>query len=464
MKPQKLFLSVLFAVFLISGIDAQIFKRLKERTKQKLERKAEEAIEKEIDSFSFKNKKEEKQKTEKGVGDNAQNSIKTTAGSAVIKHGRKYGNYLIEEFGKAKLERTNEGIKIFGSWVTHAADIHDGYVLEIPNGNNQLFIDDQPTQKQITLKIPEEAMLKLSYDPVWEAEKSDENGFSRAVTKEYQSYNIESGEVIIDVVSEDNIQFSFSGKTQLETRIKNSNNSDNEYVSTYITSSLSGAVDVGPIQFFDNRIKKESEERVQEMNSPTISSSTSVPGVYDFTFETEVIITNLDDNETYKMSYLLNPSASYFGIKADMGSYSDEEVEGESLIVMDGDDVHIFVETQGMKMRMSQGIMGGEQMKNPAKEMAAYDYTNLTKTGKTKTILDAECHEYKMQDNQVKIELWVAPSVNLPNWFVQNKEVLEGHIMEYTLTTKDGKMKSQTIAINDHIRKTINPKDYRKMF
>ena len=69
-----------------------------------------------------------------------------------------------------------------------------------------------------------------------------------------------------------------------------------------------------------------------------------------------------------------------------------------------------------------------------------------------------------MSDKDVTVELWLAPSVNLPNWFIQNRDVLEGHIMEYTLETKDGKMTSITTAINENISRTVNPKDYRKMF
>ena len=69
-----------------------------------------------------------------------------------------------------------------------------------------------------------------------------------------------------------------------------------------------------------------------------------------------------------------------------------------------------------------------------------------------------------MSDSDVKMTLWVAPEINLPNWFIQNDDVLTGHIMEYTIESKEGNMKSETIAINDNIQKTINPKDYKKMF
>lgn len=211
----------------------------------------------------------------------------------------------------------------------------------------------------------------------------------------------------------------------------------------------------------DAQLFKKLKEKVTQTKTPT---SIEKPGTYQFTFETVVRITNLDDDESYKLSYLLNPDEKYIGIKADMSDYSDQDMSGESIIVMDNGNSHVFVETQGMKMRMSQGMMGGNQQQNPAEQMANYDYTNLKKTGRTKTVLGANCEEYVMSDDKVKMELWIAPDIDLPNWFIQNQDVLKGHIMEYTITSKDGNMTSETIAINDNINKTINPKDYKKMF
>lgn len=186
-------------------------------------------------------------------------------------------------------------------------------------------------------------------------------------------------------------------------------------------------------------------------------------GVYQFDVETEVLLTSSDDNKSYKMSYLLSNDANYMAIKADMSEYSDQEMAGESLIVMDNGEAHIFVETQGMKIRMSPNMMN-DQMENPVDQMANYDYSGLTKTGKSKIILGATCYEYVMTYKKDKISMWIAPEVKLPNWFAQNNELVDGHIMEYTLETKDGKMTSTTTAINENISRTVNPKDYRKMF
>ena len=78
--------------------------------------------------------------------------------------------------------------------------------------------------------------------------------------------------------------------------------------------------------------------------------------------------------------------------------------------------------------------------------------------------MGAKCYEYVLSDKDVTIELWAAPSVNLPNWFIQNRDVLEGHIMEYTITSKDGRMESETIAINDHISKIGLTHKFNKLF
>ena len=147
-----------------------------------------------------------------------------------------------------------------------------------------------------------------------------------------------------------------------------------------------------------------------------------------------------------------------------MSEYSENEMDGESIIVMDKGNAHIFVETAGMKMRMSNGMMGQQKMSNPTDQMTQYDYTKLQKTGNTKTILGATCYEYTMADNTTKINFWVAPSIKLSNWFIQDNSMLDGYIMEYMVQSNEGTMTSKTIAIKDNINKTINPKEYKKMF
>ena len=162
--------------------------------------------------------------------------------------------------------------------------------------------------------------------------------------------------------------------------------------------------------------------------------------------------------------YLFNPNEKYVAMKADMSDFTEAEMDGESIIVMEDGHSIIFVETQGMKMRMSQNMMGADQAKSPAEQMADYDYSQIKKTGKTKMILEATCYEYVLSDDNVQMNLWVAPEIALPNWFIQNPEIIDGHIMSYSMTSSEGTMTSETIAIKDDINRTINPKDYKKMF
>ena len=437
------------------NVEAQLLKRLKDKITKKAERKAERELDKTIDNIG----KPKPDTTQSDPEETIETEVATpTSGNAFLNHTKKYGSLNIKELGRAVAQINDDEVRIYGSWVTMSADIQDGYVLVIPNGQKLLFDGDEPKKEQFKLRIPQDAQLELSYDPVYDPNFEDENGNASAVTKDYQSYNIESGEVTIDVLSKDNFQLSFSGEVQLVTRTENPNkNSEDRYLLSYSPASVSGMVDVGPVNFVD--IRTRSKKKSKSSDVPKISDSAlqgDAPGVYQFTFETKVKVTNLEENETYNMSYLLNPSVDYIGLKTDMSEYSDEEMAGESIVVMDGDNVHIFVETQGMKMQMSQNMMGGQQQ-NPTDLMADYDYSNITKTGNTKTILGAICYEYVMAEKDVKMNIWVAPSISLPNWFIKNNEVIKGHIMEYTITSKDGNIKSETIAINDNISKTINP-------
>lgn len=196
----------------------------------------------------------------------------------------------------------------------------------------------------------------------------------------------------------------------------------------------------------------------------TTTPTSAAANVYEFTDETLVKMTTSEDEKPINMSYLLNPKEAYVGMKIDMSQYSEEEMQGESIVIMDGGNVHIFVETMGMKMLMSQGMMAGQQINNPADQMADYDYSGIVKTGNTKTVLGATCYEYSMSDKDVTMNLWVAPEIDLPNWFIQNTEVIEGHIMAYTMTSKDGVVTSETIAIKENISKTVIPSEYKKMF
>lgn len=464
MKHKLSILLLIFCLVSFQNADAQIFKKAKARAKQKakelenkalnkLEKEAEKTIDKALEGKNDPNAGKPKvTKNEKDFGD------------VIIKHSKKYGSVQIEETSKVKVTKTNAGYTIRGNWWSHEADIYDGFTITIKTDKNLKHdTEEAKNRERLVFRIPEDASLSIGYDPQLPYNKKSEDDFKRAVTDDYQNYDISKGEVAIDVLTDEAIQISFSGMATLREVIRKVNSDD--YSETFYEASITGGIDSKTPEFFNKEtITKSKNDKQETTLAPTYKTKDAVAGTYNFTHETVTKITVPDQNRTYKMSYLLNPNASYVGIKVDMSEYSDEGMNGESIIVMDKGNTHIFVETAGMKMRMSNGMMGQQKMENPTDQMMQYDYAKLTKTGNTKTILGATCYEYTMSDNTTKINLWIAPDINIPNWFAQNSQALDGHIMEYTLQSKEGTMRSEVIEIKDHISKTINPKEYKKMF
>lgn len=464
----KLNLVILIITLVFSQkTEAQFFKKLKNKLKSKttkvenkVSNKLEEKLEKKIENIF--DKKETKSEDIK-----ESSKLAKDFGDVILKHSNKFGNVGITEVSKVKVNQTNTGYTIKTSWWSHEADIYDGFILHInTNENIKHITKTDKNKKRRTFKIPEEATLKLGYDPHLPYNKKGKDNFKKAVTDDYQNYNLSKGEVTIDVLTDDSIQISFTGKATLKQIIRNANKYD-DFTETFFEATITGAIDGTSPDFTNEQSIEKKETKSVTTWDDMIKEDTTVkqiPGIFNFNHEVAVKVTIPQQERTHKMSYLLNPQAKYFGIKVDMSDYSDESMGGESIIVTNENDVHIFVETAGMKMQMSQNMMKGKQVENPSDKMKNYDYSHLKKTGNTKTILGAKCYEYIMSDENVKMNFWVAPSVQLPNWFVQNKEVLNGFIMEYTVDSKDGKMKSEVVAIKDNIHKTINSKEYRKMF
>lgn len=464
MKHKLSILLLIFCLVSFQNADAQIFKKMKARAKQKakeLENKALDKVEKEAEKTIDKALEG---KNDPNAGKPQVTKNEKDFGDVIIKHSKKYGSVQITEVSKVKVTKTNSGYKISGNWWSHEADIYDGFTINIKTDKNLKHdTEEAKNRERLVFRIPEDASLSIGYDPQLPYNKKSEDNFKRAVTDDYQNYDISKGEIAVDVLTDEAIQISFSGMATLREVIRKANIDD--YSETFYEASITGGIDAKSPQFINNQsITKNKKEEQEVAVTPTYKTKSAVAGTYNFTHETVTKITVPDQNRTYKMSYLLNPNASYVGIKVDMSEYSDEGMNGESIIVMDKGNTHIFVETAGMKMRISNGMMGQQKMENPTDQMMKYDYAKLTKTGNTKTILGATCYEYTMSDNTTKINLWIAPDVNIPNWFAQNSQALDGHIMEYTLQSKEGTMKSEVIEIKDHISKTINPKEYKKMF
>jgi len=465
MKSKLRILFLILCLVSFQDANAQLFKKLKKRAKEKaknIENKVVNKVDEEVDK-TVDGALEGRGNPNQGKPTPQTENAKKDFGDITINHSQKYGSVAITETSQVKVSKTNSGYTISGNWWSHQADIYDGFNITIKTDQDLKNTTD--TQKR-TFKIPEEATMQLGYDPQLPYNKKTEDNFVRAVTNDYQNYDVLKGEVTVTVLSDAKVQISFSGTASLRTVIRKANSDD--FSESFYEASISGTLDGESPKFISAETIIQTNTTQNNSDSgysitPTTSGTAPTPGIYQFSYETVNRITVPKQDRTYKISYLINPNADYVAMKMDMSDYSEAEMTGESIIVTDKGNAHIFVESAGMKLRMSNGMMG-QKMENPTDQMANHDYGKLTKTGNTKTILGATCHEYSMSDSNTKVSIWVAPSIQLPNWFVKNTSLVNGHIMEYTVDSSEGNMKSEVIEIKKNINKTINPKEYRKMF
>jgi hypothetical protein len=469
MKKVTTILSIAVVLFGLQTSNAQFLKKLKDkvnkkidkveqRIENKIENKVDEKIDKALDG-TIDGIFEESNTTPDYSGSSDDSSKAETSantgnsGTINFDHGQKYGNVEINTLSNLRIERTNDGYNFYANWSSHEVDIFDGYKLEIETAENLKL------GETYTFNISKNASLSLGYDPMLPAGKG-----GRGVTDEYQNYDLDSGLVKVKINEDKSFEIDFSGQAQFVKRTRDANNEVSE---SYYTSSVMGNVEGENARFIDNKtISKSAEESnpvASILNRSSSGNSAQAKSSYVFTHETVIEMTSSESKDKYKMSYLLNPNESYMGMKADMSEYSQGEMGGESVIVMDGNDTFIFVDTPGMKMQMSSSAMANQQT-NPAEQMENYDYTNLSKTSNTKTILGYSCEEYVMSDNEVSVEFWVAPDLEIGNWFIPNNDILNGHILEYSVNSSDGTMTIKTLDIKENISKTIKPSEYRKMF
>jgi hypothetical protein len=47
---------------------------------------------------------------------------------------------------------------------------------------------------------------------------------------------------------------------------------------------------------------------------------------------------------------------------------------------------------------------------------------------------------------------------------MNNQDVIQGHILEYSVDSPDGQMTMTTLEIKDDINKAIKPNEFKKMF
>lgn len=452
-KTLRVCLLFIFSISLFPSSQGQILKRLKRKIERKVENKIERKVDKTIDDAidGEPKNKEKTQSNEANKSESYPQKNETKDYGDVNISSNKHEAIGIGKIGKVRVFQTENSYRISGSWWTHDADIPDGFTLEIKDVAS-LKTTDNPQKTKF--KIPDEATLHLAYDPSMPHNKSMSNDQLQAVTDKYISFDISKGEVSIYTFDDNTIHFGFSGDDGLKGSLQG--------------HSIEFIKEDAPRQSSSNVASNESSPSLPIFNRKGKSSSSA--GTYNFTYEFVNEIKTDSDDQTYQVSYLFNPNASYFGMVVDMSKYSEEPMSGESIIIYDEGDSYILVETQGMKIQLSSQMAEKQQKSMPTEQFSNYDYSNIKKTGATKSILGYTCYEYQLTDNENKLTMWVAPDFKIPNWFMQQQEQitekspLEGYVLEYYSESPDGKVSMKTIKIDENINKKVVGSEYRKMF
>jgi hypothetical protein len=235
--------------------------------------------------------------------------------------------------------------------------------------------------------------------------------------------------------------------------------------------TVSGAIQTDLVEVFDQRGYQTSKKKgnntasddasamLKYMNPGASTKDVNIRDQYTFSpkIEHEVITSNSE--EPIKMNFLLTNEGEYSGMSVNLGDYDVEE-GGESLIITDCEEVHIFINSGGMKMRLSQ--MPGNAQNLPSQDFKKPEGSEIKKTGASKKILGYTCFEYVIKDEGMDARFWVTSDLNLKNWMNFDTDEIEGHVLEYDITSKDVDMKSIATKINAKANIVIKSSEYRQ--
>ena len=449
----RVFVLLLFLVVFVES-NAQFLKKLQDKVNskidQKVNQKVDEAFDKDYTKKSKSSKSTESDLPEKENKNNATGkvSIKQSNGKTLE----------IGKFGKVKITREGSEIWIGGSWFTQSADIYDGFSIKLSHQNfsNSSDISDFPTGSYTVYKDENQVngksyacWMNMGYDP--EKTKS-------TPSKNYQNFLLKNGTVVIKSISEEGVSFSFSGATYApEGAINNP------------IASVSGNAS------FQNIIVKEPKVSTKSSNSNgSNSSSYSMPNFGgdksieirdEYVFSIQVVhkATSISkEGKSYKQkyTYLYNLDKPYSGMKISM---DDQDVEGNTYVVMEEGKSITFVNTSSMKMcTVSENKGLNQKIETPKME----NLDRLKKTGNTKTIIGHQCEEYTIDDESGnEYVFWIAPSLDIPNLgeqFTSQESPIEGHILEYDIKTDDGSINMKAVSIDRNKKLTIKSSDYKR--
>jgi len=451
-----LFLSVLF----ITPIKAQFWKKIQKKLEKKAEQKLEEKIDKEADKiidstlYSKKNNKDLEQVKE--------GNYEKSYGTGSINHSVKYGNVQINQVYKTKVIKKGNEFRFIGNWFTVGIDVFDGYVLDIKNITT---IED--LNKKKTFKIPEEATLKLGYDPIKQSEKESSG--------DGQNYNLESGFVTITFNKNENVSISFSGSATLtKAELKPNGIDEYKYIKTPVT--VSGMINTKSPEYKLTRVEKKQEKNTENNNlseSDTkemlnnLSPTVNIPSIFSFQKGVAVKMTD-ERGDSQNIEFLIGSYPDIYAM-----SVVTKEMQGQEMLIVNTPKAStMFMNMAGMKIKKSTSLeqMGNQyNMEDKMPEEGDFEYK---KTGNTKTIIGYLCEEVKVDYNYTNskgsVSFWLSKDFPIQNKAIpmlgmkMNNPNFSGFVLEMNTIQNGKKFTIEVTNVSDK-NVTINTSEYNKI-
>ena len=445
------------SICIVTPTNAQFWKKLKKKVQNKLEKKVEEKIDKETDKVldsSLNGKKKDK---------NSKLPLKEdrlkSYGAASINHSSLYGMFSVNDLSKTKVNKEGKIVIIKGSWRSSDADVFDGYHIVIKNINN---IEDL---KNKTLKIPEEASLKLAYNALVKGKYT----YVRGQVHAPQILQVKSGSVTVSFNKDQNIGINFSGDVNLR------NHKIEKEMEHRTPATINGMFNTTKPEYTITRERKEkkkdamdaiSKDEKMEMFRKT-SPTVNIPSSFSFNKNIDVKMTD-ERGDSQTVSFLIGNYPDIYGM-----SVAPKEMQGQEMLVVNTPKSStMFMNMGGMKIKKSTSLeqMGDQYgVDNKIPEEGDFEYK---KTGNTKTIIGYLCEEvkvdYEYTNQKGSVSFWISRDFPIQNKALpmlgmkMNNPNFSGFVLEMNTTQNGKKFTIEVTNVSDK-KVSINTNEYKKM-
>lgn len=455
MRPIKVLLCFIFLSVSNQSINAQFWKKLKQKVENKIDQKADKTIDDVLNG---------KQKNDNDKDPAVKDERLKSYGSASINHSVLYGTFSVNDLGQTGVEKKGNEVSITGSWRTFSADVFDGYILKIKN------VDDINSVQNKTYKIPEEASLELSYNALVKGKYEYKRGQIHAP----QSLEVSSGSATVTFIKNQNVSLNFSGSVKL------SDHNKGDIPRNDTPATINGMINTSSPKYSITKEMKENSKKTKKATEAEeaefakavlekVNPTDNIPSIFSFNKQLTIEITDFR-NETQKMKLLLGNYPDIYGI--DTNFMEGVDGQGNSTMVMTPKASIAFVDMAGMKMKKATSLdqLGNQfEAQENLPENGDFEYK---KTGNTKTILGYTCHEYKVNYNYTNskgyMSFWVSKDFPIQNKALPmlgmqlNNPNFSGFVLEMS---GEHQGKTTTLKVVDIADKnlTINSKEYRKI-